>query len=67
MPFLSAPGLINKGLVRSLGRAHLRPNAPYVCALTDAGGRYVAELLKRERTPGQAPGENPARQIGRPA
>lgn len=48
IPFLSAPGLMNKGLVIRLGRANPKPNAAYVCQLTDAGRALARRLCAAE-------------------
>ena len=54
VPSTRAAGLINKGLVRRVGRANAKPNSPYVCQITDAGRAFVAVLRRREFQPGAA-------------
>jgi hypothetical protein len=41
VPFLSAPGLINKRLVVMVGRAGPQTHAPYICQITEAGRALV--------------------------
>lgn len=55
IPFLSAPGLINKRLVTRLGRAGQRPNSAYVCQLTSDGRAYARELCALEKPSGHLP------------
>lgn len=46
VPLMSAPGLINRGLVKSHGRASASPRAGYLCEMTDAGWKFLAELAR---------------------
>jgi hypothetical protein len=42
VPFLSAPGLINKRLAVLIGRTGSEPHAPYICQITDAGRAVIS-------------------------
>lgn len=47
VPFSSAPGLKNRGLVEFVGRTSSRRNSSYVCQITQAGREFVATLSPR--------------------
>lgn len=47
VPLLSAPGLINKGLVRRIRRVSQKSNAAYLCQITE-GGRQLAKVLAED-------------------
>lgn len=55
-PFLSAPGLINRGLVVSLGRADHKANSAYICRITASGREVIARHEQAAH-----PAEGPAR------
>lgn len=43
IPYLSAPGLGDRGLVYCVERS-TKSSLPYACEITDAGRAFVAEL-----------------------
>ncbi|CAN7313027.1 hypothetical protein LJR225_001742 [Phenylobacterium sp. LjRoot225] len=56
VPFLSAPGLINKRLVTFVGRSDRQANSPYICQITEAGREFVARSARRaDHVAGEAP------------
>ncbi|CAN7208951.1 hypothetical protein LJR225_000725 [Phenylobacterium sp. LjRoot225] len=57
VPFRSAPGLINKGLVNFVARTDRQDNSPYICQITEAGREFVAgSTWRAPYAPGEAQG-----------